>query len=57
MKCPKCGGDSVVRKTQNRKDRAERFRTCKACYTNFVTVEVLKAATGKSQALKEKYES
>ena len=56
MKCPKCGGHSVVRKTEDRKDSVNRFRTCKACFTNFVTVERLKGATGKSQSLKEKYE-
>lgn len=56
MKCPKCSGDTIVRRTQDRKNFTERFRTCKVCYGNFVTVEQLKVLTGKSQALKERLE-
>lgn len=56
MKCPSCGGDSIVRKTENRRDFVNRFRTCKNCYTNFVTVEKLVSQTGNSRSMKTKLE-
>lgn len=56
MKCPSCGGDSIVRKTENRRDLVNRFRTCKNCYTNFVTVEKLVSQTGNSKSMKTKLE-
>lgn len=56
MKCPKCGGVTIIRKTEDRKDSVNRFRTCKSCFTNFVTEERLKHQTGSSRALKEKIE-
>jgi transcriptional regulator NrdR family protein len=56
MKCPRCGGDSIVRKTENRRDQVNRFRTCKNCYTNFTTTEKLSGQTGSSKSVKSKME-
>ena len=56
MKCPVCGGDSVVRKTEFRGARVNRFRTCKSCYTNFTTTETLTGPTGSSKSVKAKME-
>lgn len=56
MKCPKCGGESIVRKTENRRSYVNRFRTCKNCYTNFTTVEKLTGQHGSSESVKSKME-
>ena len=54
MRCPSCKGDSIVRKTTPKGNTVERFRTCKSCFTNYMTVERITSQAGNSKALKAK---
>lgn len=57
MRCPSCNGDSIVRKTEQRGGTVQRFRTCKSCFTNYITAEKLVSQTGTSKAVKVNLET
>lgn len=40
MKCPKCNGRAIVKKTIDKKHFSIRYRTCKRCGYRFKTKEM-----------------